>query len=120
MKIDTKHFKKVLEEERDKLKTELASIGRINPDNPGDWEAAPDERNVTPADENEVADTIESYEENTAILKQLEIRFNEVEKALKRIEEDQYGICEVGGEEIEEERLKANPAATSCISHMQK
>lgn len=37
----------------------------------------------------------------------------EVERALARIEEGSYGICEVTGEDIEPERLKAIPW-TSC------
>ena len=37
----------------------------------------------------------------------------EVEKALARIEDGSYGVCEVTGEHIEPERLKAIPW-TSC------
>ena len=37
----------------------------------------------------------------------------EIEKALARIEQGSYGICEVTGDEIEPERLKAIPW-TSC------
>ena len=40
-------------------------------------------------------------------------QLEEVEKALARIERGNYGICEVTGVEIEQERLKAIPW-TSC------
>ena len=40
-------------------------------------------------------------------------QLEEIEKALARIEEGCYGVCEVTGEEIEPERLKAIPW-TSC------
>ena len=38
-----------------------------------------------------------------------------VKEALERIENDTFGICEVCGEEISEERLKARPVTTLCI-----
>lgn len=114
-----KHFEELLKTELATLEKELKSIGQKNPSNPADWEAKPDATGLAPADPNEVADNIESYEENTAILKQLEIRYNEVKDALKRIGEDKYGICATGGEKIETERLEANPAATTCLKHIQ-
>lgn len=118
--MDTKYYEEKLEEELKLLEKELKTIGRINPDNPGDWEAVADvEMNVNSrADDNDNADNIEEFEERTAILKELEIRFNNVKKALKRIEAGQYGKCDVCGKEIEEKRLEANPAATTCVEHM--
>ena len=112
------HYKKLLEKELDLVESELKSVGRKNPKTPGDWEATIDDMGTTRADENTTADVIEEYEEHTAILKQLEIRYNEIIKALERIKSGDYGICEIGGEPIKEERLKANPAATTCEEHM--
>ena len=40
-KTNTEHFKKKLEEEKAKIIAELETVGRINPDNPEDWEAVP-------------------------------------------------------------------------------
>ena len=40
-----------------------------------------------------------------------------VENALSRIENGTYGECEVCGEKIEEQRLKALPYATLCMEH---
>ncbi len=40
-------------------------------------------------------------------------QLEEVERALARIEEGSYGVCEVTGDDIEPERLKAIPW-TSC------
>jgi RNA polymerase-binding transcription factor DksA len=34
------------------------------------------------------------------------------------MEEGKYGICKVCGEEIEEARLEANPAAETCKAHL--
>ena len=40
-----------------------------------------------------------------------------VNNALLRIENGTYGICTVGGEEIEPARLEAVPFATTCMKH---
>lgn len=117
-KLDTKFYEEKLEKELEILEVELNKIGRKNPSNPEDWESIQPEENISPADENEIADTIDDYESNTAILKDLEIRYNNVKKALQKIENGTYGLCEVSGQEISEERLKANPAARTCKEHM--
>ncbi len=116
--MNTDTFKQKLETEKKLLEDELKSVGRRNPANPKDWEAKPADLDVDPADQNEVADMIEEFENNAAIVKQLEIQYNEVLEALKRITEGKYGICEISGEPIEEERLMANPAARTCTKHM--
>jgi len=116
---DLKHFKEKIEEELKLVVEELKSVGRINPEHAGDWEAvaahiSENER----AEPNEVADKIEGFEENSSILNLLEIRFNELHGALKRIENDTYGKCEVDNGLIGHERLEANPAARTCKKHM--
>lgn len=116
--MDIQFFKEKLQEEKARLEKELASIGRINPDNPADWEAVPVDPGSRESDLNSTADHIEDYETNTAILKQLEIQLNDVQDALAKIDAGTYGVCEVSGHEIEEGRLKANPAARTCMEHM--
>lgn len=118
MKLDTQKFKIKLESEKVRLEKELKTVGRINPTNPNDWEPKPTKMDTDSADENLVADNIEEFEDNAGILKQLEIQFNEVKAALARIEAETYGTCSVGGEEIETDRLEANPSATTCKKHM--
>lgn len=118
MDIDTDHFKEKLEKELAILTKELESVGQKNPSNPADWEAKPSDMDISEADRNETADRIESYEENSAILKELETRYNNVKDALKRIEEGTYGVCKIGNEQIELERLEANPPAKTCMKHL--
>ena len=112
------HFKEKILEELKTVERELETVGRHNPKNPADWEATPAKMDIDAADENEVADSIEEFEERAAILKQLEIRYNELKAALERMSKGVYGICGVGQELIEEERLEANPAAATCKKHM--
>lgn len=118
-KNDIEYFKKKLEDEQVLVEKELSSLGRKNPTNQNDWETTAEPAEVSAvADGNEAADTIEEYEGNAAILKQLEIRYNELKGALERIKSNTYGKCEISGEMIERERLEANPAARTCKVHM--
>ncbi|MBI2674002.1 MAG: TraR/DksA C4-type zinc finger protein [Candidatus Zambryskibacteria bacterium] len=118
MTIDTKHFKEKLEAEKKLLEEELEKVGRRNPDNSADWEAVPTNKDVSQADENVVADNVEDYEDNVAIVDTLETRYQDVKNALDRIEQGIYGICQICNEEISLERLEANPSASTCRKHM--
>ena len=118
MALDNNHFKDLLSKELKVLESELKTVGRKNPDKAGDWEAVEGEVVTDTAEEGDVAEGIEQYENNSAVLEQLEIRLNEVKTALEKIEKNTYGVCEVCGEKIEEDRLEANPAATTCKLHM--
>jgi RNA polymerase-binding transcription factor DksA len=69
-------------------------------------------------DRNDNADIIEDMQDDNAALNELEGRLNLVDAALERIENGTYGTCEACGESIEEDRLNANPAATTCKAHM--
>ncbi len=115
--IDIKYFKDKLETELSLIEKELNEVGRKNPDVKGDWEAEPSD-DTDSADPNEAADKIEEYEGNTAVLKELEIRYNDIKDALTKIEKGTYGFCEVSGEPIEKDRLEANQAARTCKKHM--
>ncbi len=117
--IDLEHFKRKLKEEQDRLEKELKDVARINPENPDDWEPTAADLNVLQSDKNEVADSMAAYEGDSAVEVELENRLYEVCKALKRIDEGNYGTCSAGGEPIPLDRLEVNPAADRCIEHMQ-
>lgn len=114
---DIARYEKKLKEELGTLTEELSSAGIENPDRAGDWDAKPDTMDVLPADENEVADQLESYQENRSVVDQLEKRYRQVAAALERIKDGTYGICKISGKPIEPERLEANPAAETSIAY---
>lgn len=115
--MDTSYFKELLVNEKDLLEKELASLGRKNPDRKGDWEAT-EENSGDPAEEGEVAENLSDFDDNRNKLDQLEPRLTEVVAAIERIENGTFGICEACEAKIEEDRLEANPAATTCKAHM--
>ena len=118
MKLDTEHFKKMLEDEAQVIESELGTVGRKNVTKYPDWEVVKPDDDRDRADETVVADDIEQLESNSAVLKQLRSRLDEVKSALSKIEDGNYGICEISGEAIEMDRLEANAAARTCKLHM--
>ena len=120
MTIDYEHFKEKLEKEKALLEKERDEVGRVNPDNPSDWEATPEDRDVSQADDNVVADAFEEYGDNAAIMNTLEIRYNDIKNSLEKIAQGTYGLCQTCGEEIEIERLEANPSAKTCKKHIER
>jgi RNA polymerase-binding transcription factor len=55
--------------------------------------------------------------ENKALLNQLNEQLAEVERALAKMDDGTYGLCERCGEPIAEARLEAMPATRFCIKH---
>ncbi|MCC2630916.1 MAG: TraR/DksA family transcriptional regulator [Candidatus Paceibacter sp.] len=118
MKQELIHFEQKLAQERARIVEELKGVGvHTEAKDKDDWEAVP-MTEIDSADSNTVADRITSYESNDALVRDLEGRLREIDHATKRMEEGKYNICEVCGEEIEEERLEANYAARTCKKHI--
>jgi len=115
--MKTEHFRKKLEAEKVKLEAEMQNIGRRSATVPDDWESAPieDSGEADPIDQ---ADVIVNRDNNSAVLADLEARYDTILSALLSIERGTYGKCEVCGEPIEDARLEANPSATTCSTHM--
>lgn len=105
-----------LEEERAKLEEELNGRGRVVGEN-GDWQGTSGDIETPAIDPNEVADQIEELANNTSVVEELESRHKDVVRALEKMEEGTYGVCEGNGETISLERLNANPAARTCVEH---
>jgi RNA polymerase-binding transcription factor DksA len=95
----------------------LGKLGRKNPSVPNDWEPKPLESN-TESDILDQAGIVVDRENDIAVLTDLESRYDSILSALSRIEKKKYGKCDVCGKEINEERLEADPAATTCVEHM--
>ncbi len=51
-----------------------------------------------------------------ALLDQSRRHLSELDRALRRIQEGEYGICERCGHPIAPDRLTARPSASTCIS----
>lgn len=67
-----------------------------------------------PAD---VASETLDKEVDLALLEQVRSDLDDVERALARLEEGSYGLCEACGQPIGDDRLAAMPAARYCVAH---
>ena len=96
---DTSTARAALEEEREQLQSQLVDLGAVSYD-----------ENF--ADSGQVA---AEQGENRALVGQLEETLAEVERALAKLDEGGYGVCEGCGKAIAEPRLEAMPATRYCI-----
>lgn len=111
-----KELEKVLLEEKKKLESELNRFAKKDAKLAGDYDTVfPIFDTERRQDQDENADEVEEYDKLLAVEHALELRLQEVNQALARIGTTDFGICENCGEEIPRERLKANPAATTCL-----
>ncbi len=110
-----------LEEEKKLLEEELKSLGKFDKET-GDWEAMPESEinKQEVSDDGDMAERAEDYEERSSKLSALESRLEDINNALSKIEIGNYGVCEVCGGKIEEERIEVNPSARTCEADMNK
>ena len=59
--------------------------------------------------------TIYEWEFNLALRQSLEAKAKSIRDALRKMQEGSYGICEVCGQKIDDERLAVLPHTTLCI-----
>ena len=103
-------LKTQLLEEKSKLEKELSLIATKED---GDYQATFEDFG---RDEEENAEETENYANKVAITETLEKKLAEINSALERMEQGTYGLCaNCPGEEIPVERLKAYPAANTCL-----
>jgi DnaK suppressor protein len=113
--------KKILEElkesllkEKKELTQELASFAVPDKSLKGDWDTRLE--NIGD-DEDENAQEITEYATNVPIEHALELKLQEVKEALEKMDNGTYGFCEKCGQQLDIERLKAEPAAKTCLQH---
>jgi len=116
--LDKKKIKEKLEKERDVLLKQLGGMGKLNTDTE-EWEATPEELAQPETDQNDMADRFEDFEERSSMIRVLEPRLNSILRALKGINRESFGLCEVCKKEIEMARIEANPAARTCKKHLE-
>jgi len=120
--MNTEELKAKLLEEKELLEKELGTVAVPDVHAQGGFVAKEDDFSNEPnsLDPTEVGTELESLARNEAISNELEARYNNVIAALERMDNGTYGICRISGEEIETDRLEANPAADTCKAHMEE
>jgi len=101
-----------LNEEKNRLEKELEELAKQNPKNAGDYEAKFPNLGDK---EDENAEEVDTYSTNLTLERTLESTLRDIVKALDRINKGKYGICKYCSKEIDEKRLIARPASSSCV-----
>jgi DnaK suppressor protein len=111
MSLDLELFRRVLEDERVRLRSAKESVNHDGSlaDETGDLASGPGDHLADHATETYMRELDDGLEENVEHL------LGEIESALERIASGTYGTCVVCGRQIHEERLRAVPYATLCI-----
>lgn len=115
--LDITAITQELEAKLKQLTSELSMIALHNED-ADDWEALPTGTESAEPDTNDEADVVEEWNERRATVAVLEVDYRNTKRALGKIAAGTFGRCEVSGEPIEENRLRVNPLARTCIAHM--
>lgn len=105
--------KEKLMAEKSLLETELNKISTKDKNLAGDFDANfPDYGRSTEDNATEE----EEYTSRVGIENSLEVKLQNVNSALKNIEENKYGVCDKCGAELGQERLTVMPSATRCVA----
>lgn len=115
---DTQIYKAQLEVALDELQHELSAIGIHDPTNSENWIAVPQGVDANEPDTDAIADVVEEWDERRSLVATLEARYNNITRALAKIDTGHYGLCEICGAPIESDRLDANPAARTDKAHL--
>ena len=106
----------LLDTEFEQTKLELETVARnVN----GDWVLVTPAQDEAEEDVTIEADRIELLETNNIRLNYLETRMLEITDARARLVNNEFGICETCGKEIETDRIEKNPTARTCKEHME-
>lgn len=107
-------LKAKLEANKNSIKKELESFASEDPNLKHNWDAKFPNRED--ADKDESADDAQEYDNMLSLEHSLELKLKDVNMALEKIENGNYGICEKCGKKISDERLQACPEAKTCLN----
>lgn len=110
-----KQLQKQLAEEKKKLLKDLEGFAKKDPRLRGDWDTQFPQFGIHRSEQDENIEEVEKYENLLPVEHTLELRLQDIERALAKIKKDAYGKCEKCQKEIEIERLKACPEAKLCM-----
>jgi DnaK suppressor protein len=104
-KKDVAKFKKVLTER----KVQIQSVGDVTRD-----EGMGFDKNDLP-DEVDLATSETGQAMNLRLRDRERVLLKKIDKALEKIEDGEFGVCEICGEDIGRKRLEARPVTDMCI-----
>lgn len=108
-------LKEKLLEERELVEEELSSFAHKDPEAKGGWESNFPSFGEHTSEQDENADETQEFFNELSTEDALENRLHNINLAIEKIEDDNYGICEHCGEPIEDQRLEIEPSARTHV-----
>ncbi len=105
-------LKESLLKEKEELENNLGRIAKPASDKEGDYE--PTFEDIGRDIDDNITE-VEQFTDNLPVEITLQKKLQDVLEALERMDKGTYGVCENCHQEIDIERLKANPSAKTCI-----
>lgn len=107
-------MKERLLEDKARLERDLNDIGSKDPNVKGRFDVEYPESGGNSDDDN--AMEVTEYSDEISLKTRLEKELKDTLSALKQIDKGVYGICRYCKKDIQEKRLEARPASSSCIA----
>lgn len=106
-------LKTKMEKEKIALEEMMKEFAKESESNPGDWDTRfPNFKAEGALDEE--ADEVEEYSSLLPVERTLETKLQNINDALDRMDDGNYGKCEVCDKAISEERLELIPETKTC------
>ena len=112
--MGTDEFRQLLHSEQDRLGAIRADLRSAND---LDTDASRQELSVVDQHNADVATDQQQREVDLSVLEQVEAELSDVERAMRKLDDGTYGKCEICNEQIDAERLEAQPATRACTKH---
>jgi DnaK suppressor protein len=100
--------------DKTKLVRDISDIGSKDPNIKGKFEVEYPESGGNSDDDN--AMEVTEYSDEISLKNRLDKELKDTISALKQIDKGVYGICRYCKKDIQEKRLEARPASSSCIA----
>lgn len=110
-----KELENKLYKKKEELEKELKKFAQKDKNLKGDWDTKYPQFGSSSANPVEdSADEVEEYANLLPVEYSLELTLQDINKAIKKIKDKKYGLCEKCKKQIDIERLKALPESKTC------
>jgi len=113
--VNVERARQRLVEERDRLQRIKDSLSGEPGEGGGSERDALSELSLADQHPADLGTEMFEREKDQSILERVEAEITDVERALRRVDEGTYGLCEACGREIAKARLEIKPEARFCV-----
>ena len=114
--MDADDARRHLDDEKQRLERVVAGFDHEHLHDESEEESTGELSHLDQHDADVASDAFER-EKDFSILEQVEAELDDVERALRRLDDGSYGSCEACGGAIADERLAEQPATRFCLEH---